>query len=194
MKKTILTIFFIIFFVTSANSETKEIKSINDGNIDAKIHLIVYESLTCGHCADFHKNIYPDLKKNFIDKGLVKIEFRSFPLDIAGLNASKIAHCKNDGKSDVLHFLFLNQKKWAKGDTIKEINSNLNKIFSTKKYEIDTYKCIENKEIEDHILEGRIEAVKKFKINATPTLIINNEKFDKPITFKNLKKVLEKLI
>jgi len=194
MKKNILTIFFVIFFSTSTNSEITKINPIFDGNIDAKIHLIIYESLTCSHCADFHKNVFPELKKNFIDKGFVKIEFRSFPLDIAGLNASKIAYCKNDGKSDILHFLFKNQKKWTKGNTIEEINSDLTKILSTKSYKLDIDKCIDSKKIENHILEGRIDAVKKFKINATPTLIINNEKFDKPITFKNLKKVLEKLI
>ena len=194
MKKNILAIFFVIFFSTSTNSEITKINPIFDGNVDAKIHLIIYESLTCSHCADFHKNVLPKLKKNFIDKGFVKIEFRSFPLDIAGLNASKIAYCKNDGKSDILHFLFKNQKKWTKGNTIEEINSDLTKILSTKSYKLDIDKCIDSKEIENHILEGRIDAVKKFKINATPTLIINNEKFDKPITFKNLKKVLEKLI
>tara|TARA_B100001758_G_C18395446_1_gene605637 strand:+ start:847 stop:1431 length:585 start_codon:yes stop_codon:yes gene_type:complete len=194
MKKNILAIFFVFFFSASTNSEITKINPIFDGNIDAKIHLIIYESLTCSHCADFHKNVFPELKKNFIDKGFVKIEFRSFPLDIAGLNASKIAYCKNDGKSDILHFLFKNQKKWTKGNTIEEINSDLTKILSTKSYKLDIKKCINSEEIENHILEGRIDAVKKFKINATPTLIINNEKFDKPITFKNLKKVLEKLI
>ena len=88
----------------SVDSSTN-LKAIFEGSHEAKIHLIVYESLTCSHCANFHKNVYPDLKKNFIDKGLVKIEFRNFPLDMAALNASKIAHCKNDGKSDILHIL-----------------------------------------------------------------------------------------
>ena len=59
---------------------------------------------------------------------------------------------------------------------------------------MDFDKCINNKLIEDHVLEDRIEGVKKFEVNATPTIIINNRKFDKPITFKNLKKTLEKLI
>ena len=192
MKKTILVI-FIIFFSISSFSDIK-INPIYEGNPDAKIELIVYESLTCGHCADFHKNIYPDLKENFIDKGLVKIEFRSFPLDMAALNASKIAHCKNDGKSDILHFLFENQKKWAKGNEIEEVNLKLKKILENEKYDIDIDKCINNKKIEDHILEDRIEAVKKFKINATPTLIINNKKFDKPLNYKNLEKTIKKMI
>ena len=193
MKKTILVIFYTIFFLTYAFSDTK-INPIYEGNVDAKIELIIYESLTCGHCADFHKNVYPDLKKNFIDKGFAKIEFRSFPLDMAALNASKIAHCKNDGKTDILHFLFENQKKWAKGNEIEEINNNLKKVLDAEKHGIDIDKCINNKKVEDHILEDRIEAVKKFKLNATPTLIINDKKFDKPLNYKNLKKTLEKLI
>ena len=108
MKKKILQILLLLFFFAPANSEIK-INPIYEGNVDAKIELIIYESLTCGHCASFHKNVYPELKKNFIDKGLIKIEFRSFPFDIAGLNAAKIAHCKNNSKSDILHFLFKNQ-------------------------------------------------------------------------------------
>ena len=193
MKKTILGIFYILFFITSVFSDEK-INPIYEGNHDAKIQLIVYESLTCSHCADFHNNVYPDLKENFIDTGLIKIEFRNFPLDLAALNASKIAHCKNDSNSDILHFLFKNQKKWVKGNTVEEINSNLIKLFDSEKYGIDIFECMNNKKIEDHILEDRIEAVKKFKLNATPTLIINNKKFDKPLNYKNLKKTLQKLI
>ena len=193
MKKTLLSIFYIIFFANSAFSENK-VNPIYEGSPDAKIQLIIYESLTCSHCADFHKNVYPDLKENFIDKGYVKIEFRNFPLDLAALNASKIAHCKNDGKSDILHFLFENQEQWAKGNKIEDINSNLKKILDTEKYGINIDKCINNKKVEDHILEDRINAVKKFKLNSTPTLIINNKKFDKPLNYKNLKKTLEKLI
>ena len=193
MKKILLGIFYIIFFATSTFSENK-INPIYEGSSDAKIELIVYESLTCSHCADFHKNVYPTLKENFVDKGYVKIEFRSFPLDIAALNASKIAYCKNDGKSDILHFLFKNQEQWAIGSEIEDINSNLKKILVSGKYEIDIDKCINNKKVEDYILEDRINAVKKFKLNATPTLIINNKKFDKPLNYKNLKKTLEKLI
>ena len=193
MKKTLLSIFYIIFFANSVFSENK-INPIYEGSPDAKIQLIIYESLTCSHCADFHKNVYPDLKENFIDKGYVKIEFRNFPLDLAALNASKIAHCKNDGKSDILHFLFENQEQWAKGSKIEDINSNLKKILDSEKYGINIDKCINNKKVEDHILEDRINAVKKFKLNSTPTLILNNKKFDKPLNYKNLKKTLEKLI
>ena len=193
MKKNILTLFSIIFFITSVFSETK-VNQISEGSSNAKIQLIVYESLTCSHCGDFHKNVYPDLKKEFIDTGIVKIEFRNFPLDMAALNASKIAHCKNDGKPNILHFLFKNQNMWTKGETIEELNLNLEKIVKNQKFGIDVKKCLNDKKIEDHILEDRIEGVKKFKINSTPTIIINDKKFEKPLNYKNLKKTIEKMI
>jgi len=187
----------VIYFFISTNifaTESNNIKDIAEGNTNAKVEILIYESLSCPHCATFHKEIYPDLKKNFIDKGLVKIKFKSFPLDIASLNASKIAHCKNDGKPNILHFLYNNQNKWMKGESIDEINSNLKTIIKKQNLEIDFNKCINDKKIEDHILEERIESVKKFEINSTPTLIINNKKFSKPLTYKNIKKAIEKLI
>ena len=193
MKKLILILLFSTLNFSILNSENK-INQLYEGNKDAKIQLIVYESLTCSHCADFHKNVYPELKKNFIDTGLINIEFRNFPLDIASLNASKIAHCNNDGKTEILHYLFKNQNKWAKGKNIEEFNLNLKNIIYSGKFELDFQKCIDNKIIEDHILEDRIDAMKKFKINATPTLIINNKKFDKPLNYKNIKKIIEKMI
>jgi len=193
MKKIILTILFLVLSFSNLNSKTK-VNIIHEGNIDSKVQLIVYESLTCGHCANFHKNIYPNLKKDFIDKGLLKIEFRNFPLDAAAFNASKVAHCKNDGKSDILHFLFNKQEVWAKGDTVEQFNLNLKELINKENFGIDFNKCLNNKEIEDHVLNDRIEGTKKFNINATPTIIINNKKFDKPINYKNIKKSIEKLI
>ena len=193
MKKILFSIFYIVLTATYAFSESK-INPIYEGNSDAKIQLIIYESLTCSHCADFHNNVYPKVKENFVDKGFVKIEFRNFPLDMAALNASKIAHCNNDGKANILHFLFENQEKWAKESKIENINSKLKKILESQKYELDFEKCINNKEVEDYILQDRIDAVKKFNLNATPTLIINNKKFDKPLNYKNIKKTLEKMI
>ena len=116
----------------TVNVDTNSIV-IYEGNLDAKIQLIIYESLTCGHCANFHENVYPDLKKNYIDKDLIKVEFRNFPFDVAGLNAAKLAHCKKDGKSDILHILFKNQKKWLKGNTVEDVNNYLGELLKDKK-------------------------------------------------------------
>ena len=193
MKQTILILSLVFLYFESALSEIK-IKPLYEGNVDAKVKIIVYESLTCGHCADFHKEVYPKLKKDFIDNGLVKIEFRSFPLDLAALNASKLAHCKNDGKTDLLHFLYENQKKWVRGKTIEDINKHLKNLILKNENGLDIESCLTDKNIEDHVLNDRISAVKKFNIEATPTLIINDKKFDNPHNYKKLKKTIEKLI
>ena len=191
MKKILAFLILIFGLVSSVNAETKRIIS---GNVDAKITIIAYESLTCSHCADFHKNIYPQLKKDYIDTGLAKIEFRHFPLDIAALNASKISQCKDGQNLEILESLYSNQQAWVKGKTIEEVNNNLKKFIENEGFKIDFDKCINNKEIEDFVLNDRIEGSKKFEINATPTIIINNKKFEKSLNYKNLKKTLEKLI
>ena len=191
MKKTL---FILIIFFGSLNNLSAEIKRIISGNESAKVTIIAYESLTCSHCADFHKNIYPQLKKDYIDTGLVKIEFRHFPLDVAAFNASKISQCKENQSLEILESLYSNQQVWIKGSNVDELNNHLKNFIKKEGYEIDFDKCINNKEIEDFILNDRIEGTKNFKVNATPTIIINNEKFDKTLNYKNLKKALEKLI
>ena len=191
MKKTILLILIILGFSIKVNAEINRIVS---GRDDAKITIIAYESLTCSHCADFHNNIYPLLKKEFIDTGLVKIEFRHFPLDIIALNASKISQCKQDQNLEIMMSLFSDQQAWIKGKTIEEANENLKKFVEDKNFNLDFEKCISDKNIEDFVLTDRIEGTKKFEINSTPTIIINGKKFEKTLNYKNLKKSLEKLI
>ena len=192
MKK--ILIISIFFFFSALSTQADEIKRILVGNKSAKISIIAFESLTCSHCANFHKDVYPLLKKEYLDTGLAKIEFRHFPLDIAAFNASKVAQCKNDGDVEILKSLYANQQKWVKGSSVEEANINLKKFLSTQGFNIDFESCINNKQIEDFVLNDRIDGAKNFKVNATPTIIINNEKFDKTLNYKNLKKALEKLI
>ena len=193
MKKILIKTLVILFFFISFNA-TAEIKHIKEGNVDAKVKLVVFESLTCSHCGDFHRDIYPKLKTDFIDKNLILIEYRNFPLDIAAFNAAKIAHCKNDGNSEILHHLYNNQSSWVRGSTIEDLNKNLKRVVQESGFKLDFEKCIANSENEDFILEDRIDGVKNYKIEATPTLIINGEKFENPKNYKKLKKYIEKLI
>ena len=191
MKKNLLI--FILYFGTifNVNAETQRIIY---GNEDAKITIIAYESLTCSHCANFHIDVLPQLKKDFIDTGLAKIEFRHFPLDVAALNASKLSQCKQDQSLEILESLYYNQQAWIKGSSIDEVNNSLKKFIKKQGFNLDFDKCINNKEIEDFVLNDRIKGSQKFKVNATPTIIINDKKFEKSLNYKNLKKSLEKLI
>ena len=191
MKKILIITTLFFSLITNISADTKRIIS---GNENAKITIIAYESLTCSHCADFHNDVYPQLKKEYIDTGLAKIEFRHFPLDIAALNASKIVQCESRQGLKILESLYSNQQAWVKGSTVEEVNESLQQFIKKEGFKINFEECVNDKKVEDFVLNDRIEGAKNFKINATPTIIINNKKFEKSLNYKNLKKSLEKLI
>ncbi len=196
MKK-IIYIFLIFFFnFNSFATENIKLSEITEGSKNAKIKIYVYQSLTCPHCAVFHTKIYPLLKKDYIDTGVLKIYFRHFPLDLAALNAAKILQCI-DGKNRIsfLDHLYETQESWVKGTTIEDINQNLKKTI--KKFglsEKNFDKCLDLEDVENHILNSRIEAVKNFKIDSTPKVIINDKVFEDSLEYENLKRAIEKLI
>ena len=93
-----------------------------------------------------------------------------------------------------MNSLYANQQKWVKGSSVQEANENLQKFLVNEGFDVDFEKCINNKEIEDFVLNDRVDGAKNFKVNSTPTIVINDKKFEKTLTYKNLKKALEKLI
>ena len=196
MKKIIYILLFFLLSINSFAGENYKLSDITEGNENAKIKIYSYQSLTCPHCATFHAKVYPLLKKDYIDTGIAKIYFKHFPLDLAALNAAKIAQCVNKKKRiSFLDHLYKTQESWIKGTKIEDINQNLKK--SVKQFglnENDFDKCLAFEDVEDYILNSRIEAVKKFKIKSTPTLVINDEPFKGTLEYKNIKKILEKLI
>ncbi len=185
-----LKIIFLIFFSYIAPLESK-ILSI--GNADAKVTIKVFSSLTCPHCANFHNEIFNDLKKDYIDKGLVRFEHHPFPLDLAALNAEIILGCNGKKNFDLLSEMYAKQKVWAIGSDIKKINDLIKKIgssFNLSNEEMDS--CLRNEKIQDKILEQRIDAQKMYKIDSTPTVFINEKKYTDKVDYKNLKKIIEK--
>jgi|TARA_B100001094_G_scaffold301046_1_gene327010 protein-disulfide isomerase len=183
---------FLIFFVISAQAESK-ILSI--GSPEAKVTVKVFSSLTCPHCAKFHTNVYEKLKKEYIDRGLVKFEHHSFPLDLAALNAEVIIRCQdNDGKKfELLNEIYIKQTTWAVGSDINKINELIKKIglnFDLSNEKMDG--CLKSDQVQDEILEQRIEAQKKYKIDSTPTIIINEKKYSGKVDYIQFKKAIDK--
>ena len=188
LSKTI----FIIFILHTYQAEGK---ALNIGNKSAKVTVKVFSSLTCPHCASFHEDIFYNLKKNFIDKGLVKFEHHSFPLDLAALNAEIIVKCHVDKKNrlEVLNKMYEKQKIWAVGSDINKINDSLKKIgteVDLTQQEMD--KCLKNDSLQDEILNLRIKAQKKYKIESTPTIFINEKKYKGKIEYKEFEKIIKK--
>ena len=166
------------------------------GSDEALIKIKIFSSLTCPHCANFHTNVVPQIKKEYIDSGKVQLIFIDFPLDQIAFNASKILHCLDKREQiTFLDIIYETQMKWTIGSDENEINKNLKKIvknlgISSNQFE----KCLIDDVISDKILNGRIDASKKYAINSTPTIVINEKKLEGSVSFKNIKKKIEKLI
>ena len=182
----------LIFFAFSAQAESR-ILSI--GSSEAKVTVKVFSSLTCPHCANFHNEVFNNLKKDFIDKGLVKFEHHAFPLDLAALNAEVIVRCQtnNNKKFELLEAIYKKQKFWAVGSDINKINNLIKEIglsYDLTKDKMDT--CLKDDNAQDEILEQRIDAQKKYKIDSTPTVLINEKKYTGNVNYKEFKKAIEK--
>ena len=140
--------------------------------------------------------VVPEIKKNYVDSGKVQLIFIDFPLDQAAFNASKLLHCLEQKKQiTFLDTIYESQSEWTNGSNINEININLKKIVKNLGISSTQFdKCVNNEIIEDKILSTRINGHKKYSINSTPTIIINEKKFEGSATYKNIKKKIEKIL
>ena len=182
----------IIFLFLSCDSS---LQSKNSSN--AIVSVKVFSSLTCPHCADFHGKIYEKLEKEYISLGKVKFEHISFPLDLAALNAEKILQCGNSSQTNFkfLTEIYKKQNKWAAGSNVDTINSSIKVIGKEFALTEDMMnKCLTDKNLEEKILNERIEAQKNYKVSSTPTVYINEKKYEGKRDYKSFKKVIDKLL
>ena len=193
--KTILFCFFLSAKCYADGSNNSD-RFIVLGEDSAKVKIKVFSSFTCPHCANFHFEVLPEIKKIYVDNGSVQVIFIDFPLDQAAFNASKLLHCVS--KNDQIKFMdsiYKKQKQWTNGSNIEDINKNLKKIvknlgISSARFD----ECLIDEAISDKILNGRIDAGKKYSINSTPTIVINEKKLEGSVSFKSIKKKIEKII
>ena len=185
-----ITILIFIFLNIEAKS-----KIVSLGAPESKVTIKVFSSLTCPACANFHSKIFSNLKKDFIDKGLVRFEHHPFPLDLAALNAEIILRCyvDKDKKFVLLDKIYEKQQSWAVGSDINKINDSIKKIGLEVNLENEKMNsCLKNDKLQDEILTQRIEAQKKYKIEATPTIFINEKEYTGKVNYKEFKRTLEK--
>ena len=192
-----IILFYLILSLKCYSDNSKSNDSLVVLGLDkAIIKIKVFSSLTCPHCANFHIKVVPEIKKEYIDTGKVQLIFIDFPLDQVAFNASKILHCLDKKKQiTFLDIVYETQIKWTNGSSINDINKNLKKIVKNLGISSAQFdKCLVDEVISDKILNGRIDASKKYSINSTPTIVINEKKLEGSVSFKNIKKRIEKLI
>ena len=192
MIKLIHKIIFVFFIFFSIEVKSKE---VGIGDVNSKVTIKVFSSLTCPACANFHSKIFYQIKEEFIDKGLVRFEHHPFPLDLAALNAEMIVRCHVDNikKFELLGKIYEKQKFWASGSDINKINDSIKKIGLESNLNIkDMDDCLKDENKQDEILNQRIDAQKKYEIGSTPTILINEKKYKGKVEYSEFKKVLEK--
>ena len=187
-----------LFFCLKSYSDNTNINNsaVVLGIDNAPVKIKVFSSLTCPHCASFHINVVQEIKKKYVQMGKVQLILIDFPLDQVAFNASKLLHCLDKKKQiTFLDTIYETQNKWTSGSNINDINKNLKNIVKNLGISSAQFdKCLIDEVISDKILSGRINASKKYSINSTPTIIINEIKFEGSASFKNIKKKIEKLI
>ena len=192
MIKLIHKTIFVFFIFFSVEAKSKE---VGIGDVNSKITIKVFSSLTCPACANFHSKIFYQIKEEFIDKGLVRFEHHPFPLDLAALNAEMIVRCHVDNikKFELLGKIYEKQKLWAVGSDINKINDSIKKIgLESNLNNKDMDNCLKDENKQDEILNQRIDAQKKYEIGSTPTILINEKKYKGKVEYSEFKKVLEK--
>ena len=186
-----------IFCIKLYADDTKTLnKAISIGSHDALVKIKIFSSFTCPHCANFHFNTIPQIKKEYVETGKVQLIFIDFPLNQAAFNASKLLHClEKDKQMNFMDTIYKYQNEWTVGSNIEDINKNLKKIVKNLGItSVQFDDCLINETISDQILNGRIEATTMYSIDSTPTIIINEKKLKGSANFKNIKKKIEKII
>jgi protein-disulfide isomerase len=181
--------------VFSENNKENIYLDMVKGNSDAKVAIVEYASFTCPHCATFHKEIFPQLREQYIDTGKVKFIYREVYFDAPGLWGGLLARCVGPEKYfGIVDLLYKKQSKWASGSTEKEI---LNELFSIGRQvgmeDEQINKCMQNKEKSLKMIDAYLENSKIDKITSTPSLVING-KLLKPNNFGDLAVEIDKIL
>ena len=160
---------------TAALDGPQALPDIVQGRPDAPATIVEYASLTCSHCAAFHKDVWPALKARYIDTGKAKFVLREFPLDGLSLAAFMLARCAGPEKRDaVADRLFDRQADWAFGD--KPLDRLKAEAVAAGMKEADVAACLGNQKLFDAVKAERETAAKKLGVNSTPTFFVAGQR------------------
>ncbi len=163
------------------------------GSADAPVTMIEYSSLGCPHCASFHRETLPRIKKEYIDTGKVRLVYRDFPLGTPALAASMIARCSGPKKFfGFIEMLFRSQAQWSRSDNPLAALTRVSRFGGLT--EADVEACLKYQPLLESIRKGAEEAQKKHQVNSTPTFIIAGSVISGAQPFETFKKAFEEAL
>ncbi len=162
------------------------------GKADTHVTIIEYASLSCPHCAEFSKTVFPEIKEKYIDTGKAKFIYRHFPLNKPAIEAAMIAECsgKMSYYSSIKTFFTL-QEFWA----FKQVNNmKLREISKELGMNSDQFdKCLADTALQDRLLNGMKEASQTLKVGGTPTFFVNGKMLNR-VSADDIKQAIEAAI
>lgn len=163
------------------------------GDPDAPVTMIEYSSLSCPHCANFHNNTFPELQKRYIETGKVRMIFRDFPLNQPAVLATVVAHCGGPERYvGFIDVMFKTQATWAQShDPVSELKK-LARLGGLREEQVDA--CLNDQNLVDSILKGRVDWQREHDVRSTPTFVINNEVYPGNRSIDEFAAIIEPLI
>jgi protein-disulfide isomerase len=161
---------------------------VAEGKADAPVVIVEYASMTCSHCAAFHRDVYPALKKEFIDTGKVRFILREFPLDPLATAAFMLARNSGDKRDAVIDLLFAQQKNWAFVEKPLDGLANVLKLTGLGQQAFEA--TLKDQQLYENVNKVRDHAAEKLGINSTPTFFINGERYSGEIGVSDLEKII----
>ena len=175
-----------------------ELPDLAIGAADAKVTVVEYASMTCGHCANFHKKVFPALKTKYVDTGKVRFIFREFPLDDLAAAASMLGRCAGGGSEvaksfDLTSILFEKQEDWAfaKGNQAAKLFEIAKQAgFTQESFD----KCLTDQKLLEQISATRERGSKTFGVSSTPTFFINGKRLAEGPSLEAFEKAFDTLL
>jgi protein-disulfide isomerase len=163
------------------------------GPADAKVTIVEYASLTCSHCAAFHKDTFPKLKERYIDTGKVRFTLREFPLDPLATAGFMLARCEGEAKYyPITDLLFDTQRNWAFVDKPLDALQQMLKQAGFSQEKIES--CLRDQKLYDAVNAVRKRGEEQFKVNATPTFFINGQRHGGSLSIDEMEKIIKPML
>lgn len=166
------------------------------GKKEAPITILAFESLTCPHCAAFHRETLPELKKQYIETGKAKLVFMDFPLDNRAMIASMLARCVGEERFfAVVELLFSSQRRWALVPDGNEFIKELGRIGRFGGLTEEQFQsCMRSEPLFNALKDRRTKFGDQYEISSTPTFVINGQKIVGAQPFAEFEKILKPLV
>ena len=166
---------------------------VSQGPADAKVTIIEYASLTCSHCAAFHRDTYPALKSRYIDTGRVRYILREFPLDPLATAGFMLARCDGEQKYyPIVDMLFQQQRAWTATerplDALRQMMRQAG--FSQEKFD----SCLKDQKLYDAVNAVKNRGIEAFKVDSTPTFFINGQRHPGNLSIDELEKIIKPML